>query len=87
MTAIRTCIGCGNRDGRGHLVRVVLADGRLAIDRTRCAPGRGAYLHQTPACWEAFVRRRGPIRSLRSSIAREERMRLATELAAPGMGA
>jgi len=74
VTPIRTCVGCGQRDSKANLVRLVRAAAGLALAPT--ASGRGAYLHVEPACWEAFLRRRGPIRSLRQSATREEREQL-----------
>ena len=84
MTPVRSCIGCGRRDAQGRLVRIVVVDGRLALDPDRRAPGRGGYLHRDPACGEAFVRRRGPIRSLRHGASREERVDLTFALGANG---
>jgi predicted RNA-binding protein YlxR (DUF448 family) len=48
-------------------------DGGLARDRGHRAPGRGAYLHDDPTCWQAFVGRRGPVRSLRAAVPRPAR--------------
>ena len=45
-------------------------------------PGRGAYLHREPACWAAFVRRRGAVRSLRATPSRATREALVDTLAA-----
>ena len=84
MTPVRTCIGCGRRDAQDRLVRIALADGRLALDPDRRTPGRGGYLHRDPACGEQFVRRRGPIRSLRHTASREERVGLTVALGANG---
>ncbi|HEX2234664.1 MAG TPA: YlxR family protein [Actinomycetota bacterium] len=42
---VRTCVGCRTRRPRAELVRVVRApDGAVALERSRGAPGRGAYL-------------------------------------------
>jgi predicted RNA-binding protein YlxR (DUF448 family) len=80
---IRTCVGCSERAPQRALVRVVAAADGLALDQPgRRAPGRGAYLHAAPACWAAFARRRGPVRSLRRTPGVEERARLVEALAA-----
>jgi len=80
---LRTCVGCGERAPQRALVRVVAAADGLALDPPgRRAPGRGAYLHAAPACWAAFVRRRGPVRSLRRTPSADERARLVDALAA-----
>jgi uncharacterized protein len=78
---IRTCTGCGSRAPQRTLVRFVTTEGRLELDWCRRAAGRGAYLHRAPDCWAAFVRRRGQIRSLRSSPSPSERERLVATLA------
>ena len=82
MTPIRTCVGCGVRAPKDALLRMVAAPDGLSLDAARRAPGRGAYLHRAPTCWEAFVRRRGPVRSLRRAPSRLERERLVATLAA-----
>ncbi len=83
---VRTCIGCGKRAAQRALVRVVANGETLVPDVRRCAPGRGAYLHPQRACWLAFARRRGPVRSLRMTPRREERERLAGLLASESLG-
>lgn len=71
---IRTCVGCGARDARSALVRFVCGtEGRLTLDQRRRLPGRGAWLHPSPACWDAFVARRGAVRSLRATPSRAAR--------------
>jgi hypothetical protein len=82
VTPIRTCVGCGTRAPKGALTRIVAVADGLALDLGGRMPGRGAYLHSAPACREAFVRRRGPVRSLRRTPERAERERLAAALAA-----
>jgi predicted RNA-binding protein YlxR (DUF448 family) len=79
---IRTCVGCAARAPQGGLLRFVAAADGLRADSVRRAPGRGAYLHENPQCFELFVRRRGPVRSLRQSIGRPERERFVTALTA-----
>ena len=77
---IRTCAGCAGRAAQATLLRFVgTADG-LAADPARRAAGRGAYLHRDAGCWAQFVRRRGPVRSLRRSIGRLERERFVATL-------
>lgn len=52
----RTCIGCREVQGKRQLVRVVrLPDGRVRIDPTSKAAGRGAYVHASPGCWQAAL--------------------------------
>ncbi|WP_081491247.1 YlxR family protein [Mycolicibacterium phlei] len=71
---VRTCIGCRKRELAVELLRVVAVgnvDGAgnglsaVAVDPARRLPGRGAWLHPTPRCLEAAVRRRAFGRALR----------------------
>jgi len=79
---IRTCAGCAERAAKGALLRFVgTADG-LRVDAAGHATGRGAYLHTDPRCFELFVRRRGPLRSLRRTVGRPERERFVATLTA-----
>jgi predicted RNA-binding protein YlxR (DUF448 family) len=69
-TPVRTCIGCRERAAKSELLRVVLgtgSDGRPAAvpDPDGTAPGRGAHLHPTTACYELAARRRAFARALR----------------------
>jgi len=77
---VRTCVGCGRREARSGLVRFVAGGDGLVLDPCQRAPGRGAWLHRRPDCWIAFVRRRGPVRSLRRSATPAERERLVAML-------
>jgi len=79
---IRTCVGCGDPAPQPALLRFVADGGALRLDGERTTSGRGAYLHRDPACWQTFVRRRGPVRSLRSNPGRLERERLVELLGA-----
>ncbi len=81
-TPIRTCIGCGSRDRRGELIRLVLQpDGGLRRDELG-APGRGGYLHRREDCWTKFARRGGTVRSFRSAVQVQARKALLVELRA-----
>ncbi|MBE9524471.1 MAG: YlxR family protein [Chloroflexi bacterium] len=48
----RTCIGCRKVQAKRSMVRVVRTAQGVQIDVTGKLAGRGAYLHQTRACWE-----------------------------------
>ena len=84
MTPIRSCVGCGDRAPQATLLRMTYGDGVLRHDGTARTAGRGAYLHERPACWDAFVARRGPVRSLRSAVPRDVRIHLVEKLRAHG---
>ncbi|WP_084622877.1 MULTISPECIES: YlxR family protein [Nocardioides] len=70
---IRTCVGCRARAAKSELLRVVVgsdAQGQPAVcpDPRGAAPGRGAHLHPTRACYDLAVRRRAFSRALRLRV-------------------
>lgn len=64
---VRTCVGCRGTGSRQALLRVVVDPGAhaLLVDAGRRMPGRGAWLHPDPHCFELAVRRRAFGRALR----------------------
>lgn len=79
-TPTRFCVGCGQRAAQADLLRFVAGPAGLALDRHRCAAGRGAYLHPDEQCWKGFAARKAPLRSLRRSIDRAQRMAFVQQL-------
>ena len=61
----RTCVGCRGKAEQADLVRIVVVDGRFAVDARRRLGGRGAYLHPTPECATGALKRRAFGRALR----------------------
>lgn len=56
---VRTCVACRQPAGKQGLVRYVRApSGEIVADPVGRAPGRGAYLHDDPACYEVARKRR-----------------------------
>jgi predicted RNA-binding protein YlxR (DUF448 family) len=75
------CVGCGGRDGKPALVRVVRSPGGdVAVDPTGSAPGRGAYLHPVASCVEVAVARGSLARALRAGVAADGAARLRDEI-------
>jgi predicted RNA-binding protein YlxR (DUF448 family) len=65
---VRTCVACRLEAEKQGLVRFVrTAAGEIVEDATGRAPGRGAYLHDDPACRELAAKRRSLERALRAS--------------------
>lgn len=69
---MRTCVGCRERGAATELLRVVAApasapglDRRVVADVGHRLPGRGAWIHRTPACLGLAIRRRAFARALR----------------------
>jgi len=64
-------VGCRERTTKNELLRVVLGAGAnghpvVVPDPSGTAPGRGAHLHPTLACYDLAVRRRAFPRALRA---------------------
>ena len=55
---LRTCIACRSTEAKRGLVRVVRTpEGRVELDPTGKRNGRGAYVHESRACWDAALKR------------------------------
>lgn len=64
----RTCVACRRTGDQRTFVRLVRSpEGPVQVDERGKAPGRGAYLCRTVACWERGTK--GPLASaLRTTI-------------------
>lgn len=71
---VRTCAGCGAKDSKRQLVRIVRTPaGNVEVDPTGRKAGRGAYLCTRLSCWEQALGKGRLERALHTSIPREER--------------
>ena len=76
-TPQRTCVGCRTVNAKRTLVRLVRAsDGRVQIDLTGKAAGRGAYLHNRQACWVAALHSGALDRALKVTMVEADRAAL-----------
>lgn len=55
----RTCIACKEILAKRSLIRIVRTKDGVKIDPTGKLPGRGAYVHVSPSCWERALK--GPL--------------------------
>ena len=77
----RTCVGCRGRATKAELIRIVRgSSGEAELDRTRSAPGRGAYLHRVRACVELAFARGSPARALRTSVSADRAATLMADI-------
>lgn len=54
----RTCVACRSTEAKRGLVRVVRTpEGRVELDPTGKANGRGAYVHEARACWDEALKK------------------------------
>lgn len=72
----RTCVGCGEVQGKREMVRVVRTpEGRVEVDLTGKRNGRGAYIHRARACWAAALEGR-LAHALKVTLLAEDRLSL-----------
>lgn len=73
----RTCIACHEVKPKRELVRLVYSPGGVVeVDSSGRKPGRGAYLCQSPECWQKGVNKGKLEHALRGKIDAENRARL-----------
>jgi predicted RNA-binding protein YlxR (DUF448 family) len=80
---MRSCVGCGERAAQAALLASSWQGGQLGADRARRAGGRG-HTCTSARLFDAFVVRRGSVRSLRAAVPRAAREQLVRALAARG---
>lgn len=76
----RTCVACREVQAKGTLVRVVRTPEGVFADPKGKMPGRGAYLHAKPECWQ----RMGDVlpNALRTELSADDLQRLSEYFAA-----
>lgn len=74
----RTCIACRQTLPKRSLIRLVRTDEGLQLDPTGKVSGRGAYLHDSKACWNIAIQHRLLEKSLKTELNDKdlEKMRL-----------
>ncbi len=71
----RTCVGCRTVQPKRSMIRVVRTAEGVQVDPTGKLPGRGAYLHDAPSCWEKGLK--GALaHALKTSLTPDDRERL-----------
>lgn len=81
-TPQRTCVGCGERDAPGQMLRFGQnGAGGLALVADPIS-GRTAYLHRATECRAGLVKRRTVNRSLRAGVAADEKARFVQDIEA-----
>ena len=56
----RMCVACRQSQDKKTLIRLVRTPEGIVVDETGKLPGRGAYLHADPSCWEMGVNKNLP---------------------------
>lgn len=68
----RTCLGCGEAKPKKELIRIVKQnDGKIFIDKTGKANGRGAYICNNVECLEKAIKSKRLERNFETKIDNE----------------
>lgn len=74
---IRRCAACREHADRAELVRICRApDGRIFLDESGKADGRGVWVHPTRGCVDMLIKRRAVNASLGAPLPDEVREQL-----------
>ncbi len=66
---VRTCVVCRSSDDKRQLTRIVkMPDGKPSLDPSGKAAGRGAYVCNNDACWNALNEPRMLAKALRVAV-------------------
>ncbi|MBI2886294.1 MAG: YlxR family protein [Chloroflexi bacterium] len=77
----RTCIACRTVQAKRGLVRIVRTpQGRVQVDLTGRAAGRGAYLHRDVGCLAEGLRKGRLAKTLRATLSAEDQAALERSL-------
>lgn len=77
---MRRCAGCMESKPKQEMTRIAFYEGRLTVDLTGRAPGRGVYLCSDPVCRETAKKKRALQRSFKTNISVSETDRIFEEL-------
>ncbi len=68
----RTCLGCNEAKPKNELIRIVKqSDGKIFVDKTGKAEGRGAYICNNVECLENAIKSKRLSRSFETEINNE----------------
>jgi len=69
---LRTCMGCNEKRPKKELVRIVKdKEGKISLDKTGKANGRGAYICDSAECLEKVIKSKRLEKVLESQISEE----------------
>ena len=69
---MRKCVGCNEMKPKTELIRIVISEfGKVSVDRTGKASGRGAYICDNEECFRKAIKIKGIERSLKVRLSEE----------------
>ena len=79
-TPMRRCIGCMESKPKNELIRIACFDGKLSVDASGKAPGRGVYLCRNADCRALAKKKKALQRNLHAELSGEAIDKLFEEL-------
>jgi len=76
---MRRCVGCMESKPKKELIRIAGYEGRVSIDPTGKAKGRGVYLCPSMECFTKAVKKKALSRNLEVEITKEQMEQFARE--------
>ena len=76
----RTCVACREVNDKRTLIRIVRTPEGVKLDPSGRLSGRGAYVHNSPDCWEKALTKGILARSLKCELSPEDRDALSAAL-------
>ena len=67
----RMCIGCRKMVNKPELIRVVIADGEIKLDKTHKMNGRGTYICKNSECILAAQKKKALQRQFKRQVSEE----------------
>lgn len=78
---MRRCVGCMESKEKQQLVRIAGYEGKISVDLTGRAKGRGAYLcRENSKCWEKAYKKKALERGLGMSVSPEQKEEIFRQL-------
>ena len=65
---MRTCVGCRESKPKNDMIRVCCYEGRLSVDTTGRARGRGVYVCRDPECLAKVIKKKALNRGFRAGF-------------------
>ena len=79
-TPMRRCVGCMESKPKNALVRIACYEGKLTVDPTGKAKGRGVYLCPNKECMDRARKKRALQRNFEAELSSDEIERIFQEL-------
>lgn len=77
---MRRCVGCMESKPKRELIRIAGYEGRVSIDATGKAKGRGVYICPSADCLAKAVKKKAILRNINVEVTKEQMDKLLDEL-------